>query len=235
MILSGTLIGFICVLALLFTSFALVILEKKEKKKGNLEKSRLLSGWAVWIFIVAFLGGVAMTLVSGLKKQHEEKGPPKHSMTQRQLPLFSPTETIGRVDQKEVKRLQEKVDSDPHDVRSRERLGHLYLQLGDMENVFRMAHEALQIDPKSAESRAHMGLVLFSMRQVDEALKQFDLALENDPNNLEALLHKGMVQYQGQNDLKGAKASWEKYLKMTKPTDPGHRRVKMMMKMLEKE
>ncbi len=167
MILSGTTIGFICVLALLAASILLACLDRKEKGKGK---------WALWLFIAAFVGGVAVTLLRGVSPR-EEQG-----------------RTIGSFDPAEFKRLQEKVEKDPRDVKSRERLGHLYLQQQDFENVFRMAHEALQINPKAVESRTHMGMVFFAMQQVDRALEQFDQVLKIEPNNAEALLFKGMVQ-----------------------------------------
>lgn len=179
MILSGTMIGFICVLALLGASVLIAVLDRKEKKKGK---------FALILFLGAFLGGVVMTLLAGIRAREEGGG-----MTGRP-PMRGGMQTIGEVDQEEFNRLVEKVSKDPKDLRSRERLGHLYLQMQDFENVFRMAHEALQLDPKSVESRVHMAMVLFTMGEIDQSLAQFDRALELDPKNLEALRFKGMVE-----------------------------------------
>lgn len=150
---SGTTIGFVCVVALLMAAILTAVIDKKERAKGHAEKSRFLSRLALGLFITAFIGGVAVTL------------------------------------------------KDPKDVPSRERLGHLYLQMQDYENVFRLAHEAIQIDPKSSESHAHMGI----------------------------------VQMQGTNDPKGAKESWESFLKVAKPNDPGLPRVKMFLEMVSRQ
>lgn len=148
-----------------------------------------------------------------------------------------PMGDIGEVDQAELKRLQEKVEKkpdsgNPQDVRSLERLGHLYLQLQDYENVFKMAHEALQKDPKSVESRAHMGMVLFSMQEIDQAMNQLDQALKINPRHLESLLFKGIVQFMGQNDAQGAKESWGQYMKYSKPADEGRKKVKKFLSMI---
>lgn len=168
--LSGTTVGFISVIALLCASILMAVLDRKEKRKGRM---------ALWLFIAAFVGGVVVTLVGGTRPREEQKGP---------------MVTIGQVDEKEFEALRRKVAADPRDVASRERLGHLYLQQQDFENVFRMAHEALQLDPKSVESRVHMGMVLFAMGNREQAVLQFDQALQIDPKNAEALRFKGMVE-----------------------------------------
>jgi hypothetical protein len=231
--LSGNVIGFICVIALLLASILMAALDRREKGRGNAAKSRFLSRMALGLFLAAFVGGVVVTLIAGVRPREEGQ-----VMTGRPMggsPMGGPGAAIGKVDEAEFQRLIEKVNADPKDVASRERLGHLYLQQQDFENVFRMAHEALQINPKSAESRAHMGMVLFAMQEFDQAIAQFDQALQSDPKNLEALLFKGIVQFQGKDDLKGAKETWDRYMKHAKPTDAGYDRVQMFLKTINEQ
>ncbi len=243
MILSGTMIGFICVAALLMAAILAAILDKKEKSKGNMEKSKFLSRLALGLFIAAFVGGVAVTLSGGIRPREGGGGITGGPMGNTRgggmgggMPAGGPSMAgIGSVDQKEVEALEEKVAKDPKDVRSRERLGHLYLQQQDFENVFRLAHEAIQLDPNSTESRAHLGMVLFSMGELDQSLNQFDKALAIDPKATEVLLYKGIVQFQGKNDLKGAKETWEYFLKVAKASDPGIPRVKMFLEMINSQ
>lgn len=236
--LSGTVIGFICVIALLIASILMAALDRREKGRGNAAKSRFLSRMALGLFLAAFVGGVVVTLVAGVRPREEGQ-----VMTGRPMggPIMGggmpagPMASIGKIDEAELQRLIEKINADSKDVASRERLGHLYLQQQDFENVFRMAHEALQIKPKSAESRAHMGMVLFSMQEFDQAIAQFDQALQADPKNLEALLFKGIVQFQGKDDLKGAKETWDRFMKIAKPTDTGYDRVQMFLKTINEQ
>jgi cytochrome c-type biogenesis protein CcmH/NrfG len=141
---------------------------------------------------------------------------------------------IGKVDEKELKTLQAKVEKDAKDVKSRERLGHLYLQMQDYDNVFKMAHEAIQADPKSLESRTHLGVAMNVMGEGEQGMAQLDKVLEADPKNLEALLFKGMIQLQGQ-DNEGAKATWTQYMKVAKSSDNGYKRVQMMLQSLSTE
>ncbi|MBI4411478.1 MAG: tetratricopeptide repeat protein [Deltaproteobacteria bacterium] len=229
----GTLIGFVCVIALLAASIFLAILDRKEKGKGNLEKARFLSKMALGLFLVAFVGGVVVTLSAGIRPREEGKTISGKMVRGGGMPGGMPTAAIGNVDEKEVAALEEKAANDPNDVKSRERLGHLYLQMQDFENVFRMAHEAIQVDPNSAESRAHMGMVLNAMGEAESAMNQFDQALAIDPKNTEALLFKGIVQFQGIGDLEGAKKTWDQFMKEAKPDDPGRARVTAFLQMID--
>lgn len=186
---SGTWIGLACVLALLMASIVLAVLNRREK-----DQSRFLSKLALVLFAAAFLGGVALTLTSGVSPR-EEHSPMTGGPMMGSEPSSGPMSgaAIGKIDEKEFQSLQEKVAKDLKDVKSRERLGHLYLQMQDFENVFKLAHEALQINPKSAESRVHMGMVFFAMQDTQQAMAQFDEALKIDPKNAEALRFKKMV------------------------------------------
>lgn len=239
MILSGTTLSFIGVFALLAAALLLAYLDKREKGKGNVQQSRFLSRMALALFLLAFVGGVVATLLNGIKPREESPamqgmmGNPNTGEGEGggMPPMAGGMGGIGKIDEAEVKRLQEKAANDPKDVTSRERLGHIYLQQQDFENVFRLAHEALQINPKSVESKVHMGMVLFAMQEMDQALAQFDQALSIDPKNLEALLFQGIVRFQGKEDLKGSKESWQKYLKLAPPNDKNRGRVKMFLDM----
>lgn len=233
MTLTGTIIGFICVAALLLASLLIAFLDKKEKAKGHEEKSRFLSRTALILFLAAFVGGVIVTLIHGVKTREEGQ-----VMTGR--PMMgagpkAPMTKIGEVDPREVEALQEKIAKNPQDIKSRERLGHIYLQQQDFENVFKMSHDALETNPRSAESRAHLGMVLFAMQEYDKAIEQLDTAIAIDPKLTESYLFKGIVLFQGKQDLKGAKKAWEQFMKVAKPTDTGRPRVQMFLKMIDSQ
>ncbi|GEM_PF-2724651 len=225
MLFSGTAVGFVCVIALLMAAIFAAILERKEKSRGNAQKSRFLSRAALVLFLLAFVGGVAVTLTSGVRPREGEQGMMKKPMSGG----GSKTGSIGRVDEGEMEALQKRIDANPKDVAALERLGHLALQLQDYELVFNLAHQALQVNPKSAESLTHMGMTFSAMQQPDKALQEFDAALKIDPKFPEALLFKGIVQFQSQ-DWKGAQETWNQYLKFAKPNDPGRVRVEMFLK-----
>ena len=219
MILSGTLMGLIGVISLLLASIVIALMNKKETGV----KSRFLSRVALILFAAAFIGGVTVTLIGGVKPREERgESPP-------------PMASIGVVNEEELKALEKKVAADPKDVKSRERLGHLYLQQQDFKNVFKTAHEALQINPRSAESRVHVGMVFFAMQQLDQSVDQFDQALAIDPKNTEAMLFKGIVQFQGLHDLEAAKKTWGEFMQVAKPDDPGRARVEMFLKMIQSQ
>lgn len=243
MILSGTLLGFIAVIAIFLASLVLAFLDKAEKAKGNETRAKFLSRTALILFLLSFVGGVVMTLIGGIQPRDDSGGPTGPSMGDIRGRAGSPPDLsagsgsagparIGKIDEAEFNKLQEKVAADSKDVKSRERLGHLYLQQQDFENVFKMAHEALQIDPKSAESRTHMGMVFQSMGDKDKAMNQFDQALQINPRHLETLMFKGIVQYQS-DDLKGAKETWTRYMKLATPSDVGYPRVQMFLKTID--
>jgi tetratricopeptide (TPR) repeat protein len=239
MILSGTAVGFIAVLALLAASILLAILDRKSSENNENKKSKSLSRLALVLFLASFVGGVVVTLLSGVKDRDKDSmgfqgraGSPMAS-SEGSGSAGPERNAIGQVNQEEFEALKVKVAADPKDVRSRERLGHLYLQMQDFENTFEMAHEALKLNPKSAESYVHLGMILFAMRKMDDAMDQFNKALSIDPNNTEALLFKGIVQFQGQQDLPGARKTWEHLLKVAKPGDPTLPRVRMFLSSIQ--
>lgn len=214
MILSGTLIGFICVGALFLASLLMAWLDKKEKAKGNPLQARFFSRVALALFFLAFVSGVTVTLLSGTKPRVD----PPHPQMGRGRPA-SP-ELSGEARQ-EAKGLEEKIKNDPQDTASRERLAHLYLQASDYEKVFQLTHEVLQVKPESVESHIHMGMVLFAMQETESAIAQIDQALTTDPQNLEGLAFKGLIQLNGLNKPEEAKKTWQKYLKKAKAGDVG--------------
>ena len=233
--LSGTLLGFIAVIAVFLAALVLAFLDKAEKAKGNAERSKFLSRLALILFLVSFVGGVAMTLVGGIKPREESAIPMGRPMAQPTMPQGEgamPMGAIGTINEAELKKLEERVTAKLDDVKARERLGHLYLQQQNYEGVFKMAHEALQKNPKSVESRAHMGMVFQTMGDVPRAMEQFDQALKINPKHLESLMFKGIVQYQS-DDLKGAKETWTQYMKLAKPSDVGYPRVQMFLKTID--
>jgi len=255
MVFSGTTVGFACVFALLMASIFAAILDRKEKSKGNADKARFLSRTALVLFIAAFLGGVGVTLVGGTRPR--ESG---HAMTG--MPMGGPgpatampegggdeegaeggaqppmargsMASIGKIDQRELEGLRTRLEKNPNDVAALERMGHLSLQLQDFESVFKYAHQALLIDPKSSESLAHMGMVYSAMQQKDKALQEFDAALKANPKLTEALLFKGIIQFQN-DDWKGSKETWDQFMKISKPNDPGRVRVEMFLKTVNEQ
>jgi len=202
MILSGTAIGFICVLALLFASLLIAFLDEKQRDKIA-GRSRFLSRLALGLFLAAFAGGVVVTLLGGIRDRGD-----RTPMTE----MKEFTETAG----------------DLSDLAAQEKLAHQYLEQQDYEKVFQISHEVLQKIPKSAESRTHMAMVLFQMGDLEGSLAQFKLALESDPESLEALAFKGLVELQGKKDLVAAKKTWDKYLTKAKPGDVGWGMIQML-------
>lgn len=227
----GILIGFVCVMAILAAAIFMALLDWKEK--GNREKGRFLSKMALVLFLAAFAGGVVVTLTAAIRPRPNSPLSPWEEGAQKSMAEGGPKAMIGAMDEKEFTTLEEKVKNNPHDVKSRERLGHLYLQMQDFESVFRLSHEAIQVDPNSVESYVHMGMVLNAMGETKSAMDQFDQALVLDPKNTEALLFKGIVQFQGVGDLEGAKKTWGQFMKQAKPNDPGRARVSAFLQMIE--
>jgi len=245
--LSGTSVGFICVFALLMAAVFAAVLDRKEKSKGNAAKAKFLSRAALILFIAAFVGGVGVTLIGGIQpREHGQSmtgkpmgnaGPAAAMSGEGETPPMAaggPMTSIGKVDEKEIAELKDRLDKNPKDVAALERMGHIALQLQDFESVFKLAHQALLVNPKSAESLAHMGMVYFAMQKKDEALQQFDLALKANPKLTEALLFKGIVQFQS-DDWKGAKATWDQFMKVAKTDDPGMARVQMFLKTVNEQ
>lgn len=224
--LSGATLGYIGVGALLIASLIMAMGSKKHPH---------LSRIALFLFLTAFVGGVVVTLFGAIGPREETMGNAMTEVPGDNIGIeSSPALAIGNFDEKELKRLEQQVQKDPKDVASRERLGHLYLQLQNFEKAFQMAHEAIQLHPQSAESRVHLGMVLFAMQDSARAMDQMNQALAINPNLTEALLFKGIVELQGMGDPKAARKTWEEFLRIAPANDPGRPRVEMFLTTLEK-
>lgn len=73
---------------------------------------------------------------------------------------------------------------------------------------------ALAADPNQPEAHAYMGFILVQAGHADGALLAFDKALAMAPDLPMALWGKGMTLYQGKQDYAGAKAVFEKLLRI---------------------
>ena len=192
---SGTLVGFICMLALVAAAGVLVWLDQRTSGAAAHTGGRapVLGRIALTMLIIAFIGGAVLAIQGGIAPRADHPplmgGMPPSSGMGGPMPGAV---TIGTVNPEELRALIAKVQSDPKDVAARERLGHLYLQQQDFEKVFAMAHEALQLDPKSVESRVHMAVVMYASQDLVGGQAQLEKALAIDPNNVEALRFKKM-------------------------------------------
>ncbi len=235
MFITGTTIGFACAIALLLAAIFSALLERKEKKQGNTDKSRFLSRLALVLFLVSFVGGTAVVLLSGIQPRDAARGigMGKPMGEESGAPASDSKSTIGQVNEEEYNALKKHIEENPKDVKALERLGHLSLQLKDFDAVIDLSEKALTINPKSAESLTHLGMAYSAIQDQDKAMEMFNQALKADPKFTEALLFKGIVQFQEQ-DLKGAQETWNTFLKVAKPNDPGRHRVEMFLKAIEK-
>jgi len=135
---------------------------------------------------------------------------------------------LDRGDDPRAAALRERLAADPDDVEA-------LLALGDM-SVRRRAYaeakgfylHAAKVAPQNLEARTHLGTVAYFLGDPDEALHHYRQALALDPDYTVALFEMGAVLRFGKEDLAGAVATWEHFLRLD-PDAPEAARIRELV------
>jgi len=112
---------------------------------------------------------------------------------------------------------------DPVFLQNFERLGYVFVQLGDLaaaEEVYRAAIEYNQTNP---QPYVHVGNICYLRKKLDESEQAYQQALAIDPNNLQALKHLAVV-YRDKGMTQQSIQLWQR-VRQVSPDDPDVQKV----------
>lgn len=89
--------------------------------------------------------------------------------------------------------LQQKVQTEPTDPKTRVELGYTYLLKGENDKAIQELNQALLLDPKSFDAYYNLGLVMLKEERNNEALEKFQKAVDLSPKDFKGHLQKGVA------------------------------------------
>jgi cytochrome c-type biogenesis protein CcmH/NrfG len=136
---------------------------------------------------------------------------------------------------KQVAPLLDELKQNPNDTDTMIKVGGYYYAARQFADAAAYYEKAAAIKP-TADVLTKLSNAQFYTGAGDKAIETLNQALKLDPKFANALYDLGMLKWQVQGDTKGAVASWEQLLKVTKPDNPIHATVeKMIAKVKEHE
>ena len=177
------------------------------------------------IIVVLVLGGVVGYLM------HSPAGTPTTGSTARSSnPTALPPSPVGgtRSLDAEVNPLQQRLNSNPHDVAALTELGNIYFDNSQWSTAIGYYTRSLNEAPHNPDVRTDMGIAYYYSGDADRALKEFETALKDDPRHAQTFYNVGVVKLNGKNDPKGAVEAWQTLLRIA-PTYPDRTKVESMI------
>lgn len=178
-------------------------------------------------FLVGFVVGATVAILRGTK------GVDKVAMGQKSrmaLPETPPGPDPAEVNLK-IKSLKDIVEKDPKNLPALVELGNLYFDTGQPKEAIEVYSKYLAIKPENADVRTDMGIMYRAMGDFDRAIEEFKKAAQSDPKHLNSRYNIGIVLLHDKQDVKGAIAAWEDYLKVDLDSERANRLRAQIVKM----
>lgn len=118
------------------------------------------------------------------------------------------------LDEARVQALTTILNSDPKNAGAAVQLGTTYFEAEQFADAGKWYEAALKVEPQNVDALAQLGMTYFLLQRTDPALAEFEKALKVNPNHPTTLLNQGIVLWRGKNDLPGARAVWERLVKL---------------------
>lgn len=181
-------------------------------------------------FLVGFVTGATVAILKGRKGaervamvQKPEAALPTAPMATPEGP--SPIEAAGK-----IQALKDLLKKDPKNLSAWVELGNLYFDTNQPREAIEAYNQYLTTKPDNADIRTDMGIMYRKLRDFDRALKEFRMAAQSDPKHVNSRYNIGIVLLHDKQDIKGAIAAWEEYLKV----DPNSERANRVRAQMDK-
>jgi tetratricopeptide (TPR) repeat protein len=126
-----------------------------------------------------------------------------------------------RLDEQEVRRLEDLARSDSANATPRAQLGNLYFDAERYDLAIKWYEDALKLDPTNPDVSTDLGVSYYYSNQPDRALAQFTRSLEIEPKHTKTMLNQGIVLAFGKQDLDGASKAWQRVVELAPNTPEG--------------
>ncbi len=191
-----------------------------------MKKETAILGFLI-AFLVGFVAGATVAILRGTK------GVDKVAMGQK--PQMALPETPTGPDPAEVnlkiKSLKDIVKKDPKNLPALVELGNLYFDTGQPKEAIEAYSQYLRVKPDNADVRTDMGIMYRALGDFDRAIEEFKKAAQSDPKHLNSRYNIGIVLLHDKQDVKGAIAAWEDYLKVDLNSERANRLKAQIVKM----
>ena len=94
--------------------------------------------------------------------------------------------------------------------------------------------KALKLRPNNPDVMTDLGTVYRDMGRLDDALRMYQQAAKADPKHANSRYNQGVVLLHDKNDVKGAVAAWEEYLRVA-PNGPHAEEVRASLSELRRQ
>ncbi len=108
--------------------------------------------------------------------------------------------------------LKAEVASNPDNVDSWTRLGHLYYDTDQAAKAIDAYKRSLELHPSNSDVLTDLGVMYRRAGKPEKAISTFDKAIQFSPSHQPARINKGVVLLYDLNDAKGAFTIWEELL-----------------------
>ena len=100
----------------------------------------------------------------------------------------------GLIDRRKSE-LEQMIKINPHDPRTHQALGEIYMEENNPDLAFKMFNRAVQLDPGYAQAHHHLGVMYYNHNRPDLALKEFERAQQLDPEYGAAYFYAGLCYW----------------------------------------
>lgn len=159
--------------------------------------------------IVGLVAGYGLSRLGGQKTSPGFTGAPQG---------FPPPAPDPALEQ-QIKLTQQAVDSDPKNLQALVGLANLYYDTGNFSNAITYYERALAINPNDPNILTDLGTSYRNLKQTDKAIELFKRAMKADPRHPNSRFNLGVVLLHDKNDVRGAIAAWEDFLRLD-PNNP---------------
>jgi cytochrome c-type biogenesis protein CcmH/NrfG len=212
--------------------------KKDQRAKTEQQAQADRAGWvrretAIFLSAGALAVGLLAGAVVGAIWEHRLGKPrPAAPPQEAQAPMVPPGPTPEQ--RTALKELETRVQKDPNDVEAWVQLGDLNYDTDRPMEAIRAYEQALSLKPGNPDVITDLATMYRRVRQPQKAAELFREAHRIDPKHANSLYNLGVVLLHDLNDVKGATAAWEEYIKVV-PQGPQSDRIRAMLQKFREE
>ncbi len=168
--------------------------------------------------IILYLAGVFDSPQVTVK--HEQ--PAQERVGNQNSTAFAQPQVIDLKTLQEMKKLEEKIASDPNDTETMVLLGNKYFDFGHFQEAIKFYKMYLEKLPASPDVLVDLGVCYYNLKDYDNAIKYMEKAIAINPQHQIALLNLGVVN-EASGNIDKAKDYWRRAVSVNPNSQFGRR------------
>jgi tetratricopeptide (TPR) repeat protein len=204
------------------------LVEKKSGEKISPENKKELNVSVLYVLLaVLVVAGGAILYFAGVFdspkvviKQKEQ--PAQERIGNQSSVAFSQPQVIDLKTLQEMKKLEEKIASDPNNTGAMLTLGNKYFDFGHFEEAIKFYRMYLEKNPAAPDVLVDLGVCYYNLKDYDNAEKYMEKAVTINPRHQIALMNLGVVN-EARGNIDKAKEYWRKAVNVNPNSTFGQR------------